>query len=117
MFRRPLEGAPRLSGVRVAGEVEIHIQGSRYVVRSDEDRDELVRVARYVDEKLADLSRGRGASYPHAVLACLNIASELFAARAELRDLRTKVTTSCDDLVSGADRAIAAILGADARVD
>lgn len=58
--------------------VQIEIRGRKYTVRSDEDGEDLVAIARYVDSKMAEIA-GRGSSadeYTIAMLAALNIASE-----------------------------------------
>lgn len=58
--------------------VQIEIRGRKYTVRSDEDGEDLVGIARYVDSKMAEIA-GRGSSadeYTVAMLAALNIASE-----------------------------------------
>lgn len=58
--------------------VQIEIRGRKYTVRSDEDGEDLVAIARYVDSKMAEIA-GRGSSadeYTVAMLAALNIASE-----------------------------------------
>lgn len=58
--------------------VQIEIRGRSYTVRSDEDGEDLVAIARYVDAKMAEIA-GRGSSadeYTVAMLAALNIASE-----------------------------------------
>lgn len=58
--------------------VQIEIRGRKYTVRSDEDGEDLVAIARYVDAKMAEIA-GRGSSadeYTVAMLAALNIASE-----------------------------------------
>jgi len=62
------------------GVVEIEILGRRYALRSDRPPEHLRAVATYVDGKLRELSGGRPASVQrdHAILAALNIASELF---------------------------------------
>ena len=62
------------------GVVEIEILGRRYALRSDRPPEHLRAVAAYVDGKLRELSGGRPASVQrdHAILAALNIASELF---------------------------------------
>ncbi|MCB9677854.1 MAG: cell division protein ZapA [Alphaproteobacteria bacterium] len=70
--------------------VQIQIRGRKYTVRSDEDDEDLVAIAQYVDSKMAEIA-GRGSSadeYTVAMLAALNIASEFDRFRRQVdRDL------------------------------
>jgi cell division protein ZapA len=66
--------------------VQIEIRGRKYTVRSDEEDEDLVAIARYVDGKMAEIA-GRGSSadeYTVAMLAALNIASEFDRFRREI---------------------------------
>lgn len=73
--------------------VQIQIRGRRYTVRSDEEGEDLVAIAKYVDSKMAEIA-GRGSSadeYTVAMLAALNIASEFDR-------FRRQVTSDMGDL-------------------
>ncbi len=70
--------------------VTITLRGRHYTVRSDEDTNDVVAVAQWLDEKLSDMAaRTRGADGETvALLVALNIASDFQRFRNEmLRDL------------------------------
>ena len=59
----------------------IKIMGHEYRVRSDSDPEHLQQVASYVDEMLSEVSRSTTDSQDAAVLAALNLASEVLELR------------------------------------
>ncbi len=59
----------------------IKIMGHEYRVRSDSDPEHLEQVASYVDEVLREVSRATTDTQSAAVLAALNLASELLELR------------------------------------
>ena len=65
--------------------VHVHIHGQQYAVRSDLDPQYVGELAAYVDEKMRLASREIASAdvIRVAVIASLNIADELFRARAE----------------------------------
>ena len=65
--------------------VQIQIRGRSYTVRSDQDED-LPAIARYVDGKMAEIAEKATSfdDFTVAMLAALNIASELERARREM---------------------------------
>ena len=70
--------------------VTITLRGRHYTVRSDEDTNEVVAVAQWLDDKLSDMAaRTRGADGETvALLVALNVASDFQRFRKELlRDL------------------------------
>ncbi len=74
--------------------VRITVRGRTYTVRSDEDDVDLQSVAKYVDEKMSEVSGRASASvddYTIAMLTCLNIASEFERYRAEVDGRLKKV--------------------------
>lgn len=78
--------------------VQIQIRGRKYTVRSDEEGEDLVAIARYVDAKMSEIA-GRGSSadeYTVAMLAALNIASEFDRFRRQV-----------DNDLAGVDRELA----------
>jgi cell division protein ZapA len=77
-----------MSGVStLTRNVEIIILGQKYVIKSDQDEVHLRQVARYVDEKLSELNRGRIATLSVAVLGALNIANEYHLYRQQMEAL------------------------------
>ncbi len=65
--------------------LKIRIYGAEYSVSSYEDITHIKKVAEYVDEKMrmVDASVRVDSSLKVAILACVNIASELFKLREE----------------------------------
>lgn len=68
--------------------VHVEIFGQSYAVQAGPDPAYVEQLAGYVDAQMRDVSRAAGAvdSVRVAVLAALNIADELFQARARLED-------------------------------
>jgi cell division protein ZapA len=68
--------------------VHVEIFGQTYAVRAGADPGYVESVAAYVDEQMREVSRGSGNvdSVRIGVLAALNIADELFRARATGRE-------------------------------
>lgn len=66
--------------------VQITIRGRTYTVRSDDQGEDLQAIARYVDEKMAEIAdrSPRFDDYTVAMLAAMNIASELDRFRREV---------------------------------
>ena len=90
------------------GVVEIEILGRRYALRSDRPPEHLRAVAAYVDGKLRELSGGRPASVQrdHAILAALNIASELFHLKRQSTQRMHSLDASMGSLVALIDEAV-----------
>ena len=61
--------------------VQITIRGHQYTVRSDEPEENIEEVARFVDDKMAELGRRSFDEYTVALLTAMNIASEYFRFR------------------------------------
>ena len=55
---------------------QISIRGRQYTLRSDDSDEDLQAIARYVDGKMDDMSRGTLDDYTVALLTAMNIASE-----------------------------------------
>ncbi len=81
--------------------VEIRILGRHYTLRSERPAGHLQAVAHFVDEKLREVTGGDPSSVQrdHAILAALNIASELFLLRARRDELADSVEDSIDLLL------------------
>ena len=83
--------------------------GQQYTLRSESDPGEVLQIAEFVDRRVAEVqSAARTAdSYTAVVLALLNVAGELFAARrqlpagdegtARLQRLLLRVEAACDE--------------------
>ena len=65
--------------------VSVTIRGEQYTIRASEDPAYVQRVAQYIDAKLEEVVKGSPSlpSNKAVVLASLNIADELFKAKAE----------------------------------
>ncbi len=63
--------------------VPVEIRGKQFRIRSDEDPEELQRIAKYVDATMEQVERRTGAidSLDVAILTALNLARELVTAR------------------------------------
>lgn len=68
--------------------VHVEIFGLGYAVQAGSEPGYVEQLAAFVDAQMREVSRGAGAvdSVRIAVLAALNIADELFRARASMRD-------------------------------
>jgi cell division protein ZapA len=75
--------------------VQIEIHGQQYAVRSDLDPAYISQLAEYFDEKmrLASIEVQTADSLRIAVIAALNVADELFRARADGRGIEGRVLT------------------------
>jgi cell division protein ZapA (FtsZ GTPase activity inhibitor) len=76
---------PNGASRRVA--VPIKILGREYRVRSDAEAAHLERVASYVDGVLREIQRGTPDTHDAAILAALNIASDLLALQSDREDV------------------------------
>lgn len=92
--------------------VHVEIHGQRYAVRSDLDPAYIAQLALYFDEKmrLASAEIQSADSLRVAVIAALNVADELFRARAEGQGLEGRVLARAADI----ERIVDAVLD-DAR--
>ncbi len=88
--------------------VEIEIVGRRYTLRSERPPEHIQAVADFVDERLREVSGGDAASVQrdHAILAALNIASELFLMRERHDDIANVAESMIDQLVDRIDQVI-----------
>lgn len=89
--------------------VEIEILGRRYTLQSDRPASHVKQVASFVDGRLRELAGGGASAVQrdHAILAALNIASELFLLRDRTTRFRGAVGDTLDHLVSRIDSAVA----------
>ncbi len=89
--------------------VQIEILGRRYALQSDRDPDHVRSVAAFVDEQLRELTGGDPAAVQrdHAILASLNIASELFLLRDRGGELAKLLDRRLHSLVTLIDQSVA----------
>ncbi len=89
--------------------VEIEILGRRYTLQSDRPASHVKQVASFVDGRLRELAGGSASAVQrdHAILAALNIASELFLLRDRTTRFRGAVSDTLDQLVGRIDSAVA----------
>jgi cell division protein ZapA len=89
--------------------VRVRVLDREYPLRvSPEDEEYTQRVAAFVDERLRKIRRGIPAQpdLTHAVVGALQLAEELFAARAEVDRLREQVENEATALTARLDRAL-----------
>ena len=79
----------------------IKLLGKEYKLRTDADPEHLQQVAAYVDRILLEVRRSASDTQDAAILAALNIASELFRAR-ELPPVPRERVQALIDLVDSA---------------
>lgn len=89
--------------------IQVTILGQQYTLRSESDPGEVLRIAEFVDRRVAEVqSAARTAdSYTAVVLALLNVAGELFTAKcsepagdegaARLQQLLARVEAACEE--------------------
>lgn len=88
--------------------VRIKIQDREYVVRGSDEREQILRVAAYVDRKLKEISGSKkGLSVDKtAILAALDIAGDYFQLIKEKEDLLAEVNSRSQRLIQGLNRAL-----------
>ncbi len=85
--------------------VKVRILDHEYYVRSEDDEEEIYRIAEYVSEKLREIQENtEGLSEKKtAILAALNIASEYFQLLKERNDLAAKLGQRTEALIHHID--------------
>jgi cell division protein ZapA len=88
--------------------VRIKIQDREYVVRGSDDREQILKVAAYVDRKLKEISdSNKGLPVDKtAILAALDIAGDYFQLVKEKEDLLAEVNSRSQRLIQGLNRAL-----------
>ncbi len=80
--------------------IDITIQGNRYTLRSDESEEHLGRVAEVVDQSFHEVTGGKGSSSFHtAILAAMNIASDLVKLEQQHEDVRKEIDSKTRSLI------------------
>ncbi|NQW02653.1 MAG: cell division protein ZapA [Acidobacteria bacterium] len=94
--------------------VTVEIQGQRYAVRSDLDPAYIAELALYLDQKmrLAAEELASADSLRIAIIAALNLADELYRARAEGAGLEGRVLERTADI----ERLVDAVLAGQQRI-
>ena len=90
--------------------VSVEIHGHRYPINSALDQEYVVRLAKYVDDKMraATESTPKADAVRVAVLAALNIADELFRTRALTRDRDGRLAERAEEIERVLDRLLMA---------
>ena len=65
------------------GQIKVNIFGSEYTLRSDDNENNVQKVARYIDDKMREIDRTQTVKSTSrvAILTALNVAEELFQER------------------------------------
>ena len=81
---------------------EIQILGRSFKIRSEQDPEYLSEVAEYIDGKLEGITKGKQnmAAQNALLLTVLNVADELFQARAEHNSLKESIRAQSRSLLS-----------------
>ncbi len=81
---------------------EIQLLGRSFKIRSEQDPEYLAEVAGYIDEKLEGITKGKQGMAPQSalLLTVLNVADELFQARAEHDSLKESIRAQSRNLLS-----------------
>ncbi len=90
--------------------ITVQIFGREYKIKGHADKDYIEEMAKYVDEKMRELSGN--SSLPSqdtlAILAALNIADELFQQRGQLSGTFSSVDEKADRLIALLDQSLLA---------
>ena len=88
--------------------VKVKILDQEYLVKSEEAKEEIFKVAEYVNEKLREVKdSSEGLSEKKAtILAALNIASEYFQLKKEKDDLASDIQERTKSLINNIDTVI-----------
>ena len=88
--------------------VQIEIVGRRYTLRSERPPGHIQAVADFVDERIREVTGGSASAVQrdHAILAALNIASELFLLRERRDELALVAESAIDELVDRIEQVI-----------
>jgi len=83
--------------------VKIKVKDREYIVRGSDDREQILKVAAYVDKKLKEISDSKkGLSEDKtAILAALDIAGDYFQLIKEREDLLTEINNRSQRLIKG----------------
>jgi cell division protein ZapA len=85
--------------------IKVRILDHEYLIKSDEDVEQVFKIAQYVTEKLKEVNdTNKGLSVKKtAILTALNIASEYFQIQKERDDLLTEIRQRAKTLIYNID--------------
>ena len=88
--------------------VKVEILGQEYLIRSEEDKEQVQKIAAYVSEKLEEMQGQTEGLSPRktAILVALNIASDYFQLLGERQQIREGLQQRTEVLINHIDRAI-----------
>ena len=89
-------------------QIKVKIYDQEYTIKSEENEDQLNRIADYVNDKLREIEANtKGLSEKKmAILVALNIASEYFQAMREREELSLNVRQRTKSLINHIDSAM-----------
>lgn len=90
------------------GRIEVEICGERYIIKSDLDTQEMLRIAKYVDEKMKEVKRNTPiiSSSKLAILAALNITEKLFQLQLQKEEMENAVEQRSFKLIKLLDECV-----------
>jgi len=82
------------------GQIKVNIFGSEYTLRSDDNENNVNKVARYIDDKMREIDRTQTVKSTSrvAILTALNVAEELFQERLYKEKLINKLNDEAKKL-------------------
>ena len=88
--------------------IKVKILDHEYLIKSDEDVEQVFKIAEYVNEKLKEVNdTNKGLSVNKtAILTALHIASEYFQIQKERDDLLTEIRQKAKTLIYNIDSAM-----------
>jgi cell division protein ZapA len=92
----------------VSEKVTIKIRSREYAVRGSDDREQILKVAAYVDEKLREISDSKKGLNDEktAILAALDIAGDYFQLKREKENLLREISNRSQKLIKSVTKAL-----------
>jgi cell division protein ZapA len=92
----------------VSEKVTIKIRSREYAVRGSDDREQILKVAAYVDEKLKEISDSKKGLNDEktAILAALDIAGDYFQLIREKENLLREINNRSQKLIQSVTKAL-----------
>jgi cell division protein ZapA len=81
--------------------IEVEIGGERYIIKSDLDSQDMLRIAKYVDGKMKEVKQNTPiiSTSKLAILAALNITEELFQLQLQKEEMENVVEQRSSKLI------------------